>query len=199
MKLVDYKLAFVAVGLIGLLLIASPALINVIRLPGSEQFSELYLLGPDQTATNLPFNITVGQNYSVYLGVGNHLGASAYYVCYVKLRNETEPLPDETTQTPSSLSPLYEYREFVQNGLNWTAPLTFSISNLSISNNQSLLESININNVKFDVCKTAQLDQKNDGYYYQLFVELWVFNPASGTIQYQNRYVYFWLNATSTT
>jgi uncharacterized membrane protein len=193
-----YKRVFVAAGLIGILLIASPTLINVFSLPSDEQFSELYLLGPNQTATNLPFNIVVGQNYTVYLGVGNQLGFSAYYVCYVKLRNETEPLPNETTQTPSSLVPLYEYRALVQNGLNWAAPLTFSFSSLSISNNQSSLRSITINNVKFDVDKTAQLDQKNHGYYYQLFVELWAFNPASGTLQYQNRYVYFWLNMTST-
>ena len=42
MKLGDYKLIFVAVGLIGFLLIASPAIAGVIRPPGGEQFSELY-------------------------------------------------------------------------------------------------------------------------------------------------------------
>jgi uncharacterized membrane protein len=196
MKLADYKLVFVAVGLIGILLIASPVLADVLRLPSGERFSELYLLGPDQMAENFPFNIAVGENYSVY--VGNHLGASAYYVCYTKLRNQAEPYPNETTQTPSSLTPLYEYQTFVQNGMNWTTPLTFSISNVSISNNQSLLESITINNMKFDEGKTAQLDQESNGYYYQLFIELWAFNPASETLQYQNRYVYFWLNVTST-
>ena len=54
MKLGDYKLIFVAVGLIGVLLIASPAIAGAIRLPGGEQFSELYLLGPDQMAENYP-------------------------------------------------------------------------------------------------------------------------------------------------
>ena len=80
MKLDDYKLIFVAVGLIGVLLIASPAIAGAIRLPGGEQFSELYLLGPNQMAENYPYNIAVGQNYSVYVNVGNHLGSSAYYV-----------------------------------------------------------------------------------------------------------------------
>ena len=91
MKLDGYKLIFVVVGLIGVLLIATPALVDVIHLPGipdGEQFSELYLLGPDHTATNYPFNIAVGQNYSVYVDVGNQLGSSAYYVLYVKLGNE---------------------------------------------------------------------------------------------------------------
>ena len=54
MKLDDYKLIFVAVGLIGALLIASPLLAGAIRLPGGEQFSELYLLGPDLMAENYP-------------------------------------------------------------------------------------------------------------------------------------------------
>jgi uncharacterized membrane protein len=197
MKLNDYKLIFIAIGLIGVLLIASPALADLLHFPSGEQFSELYLLGPNQMAANIPFNIAAGQNYSVYLGVGNHLGASAYYVCYVKLRNQTDPSPNDITQTASSLAPLYEYRTFVQNGVNWTVPLTFSLSGVSISNNQSMLGSITINNAQFDIGKIAQLDQKNNGYYYQLFIELWAFNP-SDTLQYQNRYVYFWMNVTST-
>ena len=80
MKLGDFKLVFVAVGLIGVLLIASPALAGAIRLPSGEAFSELYLLGPNQMAANYPYNIAVGENYSVYVNVGNHLGSSAYYV-----------------------------------------------------------------------------------------------------------------------
>ena len=87
MKLEDYKLVFVVVGLIGVLLIATPALDGTIHLPGGEQFSELYLLGPNQMAENYPSNIAVDQNYSVYVGVGNQLGSSAYYVLYVKLGN----------------------------------------------------------------------------------------------------------------
>ena len=196
MKLADYKRIFFAVGLIGVLLIASPIL-EVFRLPSGEAFSELYLLGPNHIAQDIPFNVAVDLNYSVYLGVGNHLGESAYYVCYVKLRNQTEPLPDETAQTPSPLPPLYQYRSIIQDGKNWTAPLTFSISNVSVSQNQSKLESITINNAKFDVAKTAQFDPENSGYYYQLFVELWAFNSQSGAFQYQDRYVYFWLNVTS--
>ena len=60
MKLGDYKLIFVVVGLIGVLLIASPAIAGAIRLPGGEQFSELYLLGPNQMAENYPSNIGGG-------------------------------------------------------------------------------------------------------------------------------------------
>ena len=52
MKLGDYKLIFIAVAIIGILLIASPAIAGAIQPPAGEAFSELYLLGPNQTQTN---------------------------------------------------------------------------------------------------------------------------------------------------
>ena len=174
-----------------------PVFGDVISFPSSEQFSELSILGPNKMATDIPSNIIVGQNYSLYLGVGNHLDSSAYYICYIKLRNQTDPLPDSTTQSASPLVPLYEYRVFLQNGSNWTSPLTFSLPTLIISNNQSLLPEIVINNKPFSVDKLAQFDETNKGYYYQLFIELWAFNTSSQTLNYQDRYVYFWLNTTS--
>jgi hypothetical protein len=133
MKLGDYKLIFVAVGLIGTLLIATPAIADAIRLPGEEQFSELYFLGPNHMAKNFPSNIAVGQNYSVYVGVGNQLGSSAYYVLYVKLGNKTDQMPNVALGTPSSLPPLFEYRFSIQNGMNWESLLNFSVSSASIS------------------------------------------------------------------
>src|SRR5665647_561615 len=96
MKLGDYKIIFIAAALIGVLLIASYAIIWAIRPPGGEAFSELYLLGPEQMAQNYPFNIAVNQNYSVYVNVANHLGDTANYVLYVKLANATDQLPNTT-------------------------------------------------------------------------------------------------------
>jgi uncharacterized membrane protein len=122
--------------LIGILLIASPVIADIINVPGGENLSELYLLGPEQMAQNLPFNVVADQNYTVYLGVGNHLGASTYYFCYVKLRNQIEPLPSETAGTSSSLAPLYDYRSLIQNEANWTEPLTFSLTGISTFNSQ---------------------------------------------------------------
>jgi uncharacterized membrane protein len=60
MKLGDYKLFFVAAGLVGVLLIASPAIACAISLPEGEKFSELFFLGPSQMAENYPYNIAVG-------------------------------------------------------------------------------------------------------------------------------------------
>jgi hypothetical protein len=195
MKLGNYKLIFIAVGLIGVLLITTPALYGA-RFSGGEQFSELYLFGPNQMAENYPFNIAVGQNYSVYVGVGNQLGSSAYYVLYMKLGNETDQMPDDTSGTPSSLQPLYEYGFSIQNGVDWESLLTFSVSNASISGNSSQINSLQINGVDFNVDKPAIWDSNSTTFTYQLVFELWRYNIQSSSIQFDDRFVDLQLNLT---
>ncbi len=198
MKLNDYKLIFVAVGLIGILLIATPALVSVIRLPGGEQFSELYLLGPGQMAENYPSNVMTGLNYSVYVGVGNHLGSSAYYVLYVKFGNQTDQLPDSTSATPSPLALLYEYRFFVQDGGTWESPLTFSVTDAYVLGNQSMIKTLTVNGLAFGVDKPAAWDVNSTEFTYQLFLELWIYNVQNNSIQFNNRFVGLHLNLTQT-
>ena len=199
MKLEGYKLVFAAVGLIGVLLIASPALAGVVRFPGGEQFSELYLLGPNQMAANYPSNIAVGQNYSVYVDVGNQLGSSAYYVLYVKFSNQTDQMPNATLGTPSSLQPLYEYRFSIQDSMNWESLLNFSVSNAAISGNNSQINTLQINGVTFNVDKSAMWDSNSTTFKYQLLFELWIYNVQTGSVEFNNRYVNLQLNLTQTT
>lgn len=197
MKLRSYKLVFATVGLIGVLLIATPALgdfIGLSGLPGGEQFSELYLLGPNHMAENYPFDIAVGQNYSVYVAVGNHLRSSAYYVLYVKFGNETDPLPDNALGVSSSLSPLYEYRFSVQDSMSWERLMTFSVSSASISGNNSKINTLQINGIVFNVDKPALWDSKSTTFKYRLFLELWIYNAQNGSAEFNNRFVNLQLN-----
>ena len=196
MKLEDYRVVFVAVGLIGVLLFASPVLSLVLRLPGGERFSELYVLNSEHMIENYPFNVTEGVDYLVYVGVVNHLGSSAYYILYVKFRNETETLPNSTAGTPSVLAPLYTYRLFLEDSSSSEVPLTFSFSNVSFSDKQSSVGTLTINGVLFSVSKSASWDSENTGYYYQLFIELWIYSPALDEFSYHNRFVSRWLNVT---
>jgi hypothetical protein len=201
MKLEGYKLVFVAVGLIGVLLIATPALGDLIHLPdlpGGAQFSELYLLGPNNMAENYPSNIAVGQNYSVYVGVGNQLGSSAYYVLYVKLGNETDQMPNDNLGTPSSLQPLYEYRFSIQNSLYWESLLNFSVSSASFSGNKSQINTLQINGDAFNVYKPAMWNSNSTTFKYQLLFELWIYNSQSDAISYNDRFVDLQLNLTRT-
>ena len=198
MKLSDYKLIFAAVGLIGVLLIASPVLADIIHPPNGERFSELYLLGPNNMANNYPFDIAGGQNYSVYVNVGNHLGSSAYYLIELKFRNETDSSPNSTTGTPSSLNPLYEYKFIIANGQTWESVLTFSVSNASISGIHSYISSIMINGMPINVNKLSVWAQNSTLFSYQLLFELWMYNTQSGEFSYNNIAVDLQLNLTST-
>lgn len=198
LRLEDCKVVFVAAGLIGVLLFAYPTLSLVIHLPGGEKFSELWILGPEHMAENYPFNVTAGHSYTVYVGVGNQMGSSTYYVVYVKFGNQTEPLPNATAGIPSPLPPLYEYRFFLQNARTWEAPLTFSFLEVLFSNGQSLVKSLTINDVVFNVDKLTSWDTEKNGDYYQLLMELWIYNVESNATIFYNRYVSLWLNMTET-
>ena len=81
----DLKVSYIISCLVLGLIILSPTLAMVIRFPSVESFSELWILGPNRMAENYPFNVSENEVYSIYLGVGNHIGSSAYYVVYVKL------------------------------------------------------------------------------------------------------------------
>ena len=198
MKLYEYKLIFVTAGLIGVLLICSPVLANILSPLSGERFSELYLLGPDHLAENYPYNIQVDQNYSVYVGVANHMGSSFYYTVYLKFRNGTDSSPNPAMGTPSSLNSLYEYNFAVSSDKTWESLLTFSVDNASITDNQSLVSTISINGLSFDVEKPSIWNTNSTVFYYQLFFELWAYNSQSSQLLFNDRVVDLSLNLTST-
>ena len=199
MKLNSYKLIFIVVGLIGVLLIATPALAGFIHLPGGEQFSELYLLGPNQMAENYPFNIAVDQNYSVYTGVTNQMGSSQNYILYIKLLNQTDGLPNNGAATPSPTQPIYEYKFSIANEQTWSSLFTFSIPSANAVNNQLTIQNFKINGLNFNVAKSAVWNSTTSEFQYRLLFELWIFNTQSGSFQYDSRFVDLQLNCTSPT
>ncbi len=198
MKLNEYKLVLVTLGLIGILLIASPTITNALHLSSKEPFSALYLLGPGQMAAHYPFNVRTGLNYSVYVGVSNNLGSSAYYVLYVKLANESDPLPDGSLGTPSPIQPLYEQQLLIENNQNWVGKVSFTFSDTHASANQAFVGKLTVNNAVFEVNKPANWNSSTTGFYYKVFFELWRYNVPSGTVQYDDRFVTLRLNLTAT-
>ena len=106
-------------------------------------------------------------------------------------------LPNVTLGTPSSLQPLYEYRFSIQDSMNWESLLTFSVSNASISGNNSQINTLQINGVAFNVDKPAMWDSNSTTFKYQLLFELWIYNSSSSAILYNNRYVNLQLNLIS--
>ncbi len=198
MRFKYYKLTLITVAIISILIIVTPIFSEVLVLPMGEQFSELYILGPNRLFEDYPFNITVGQTYSLYVGVANHLTSSNYYLVYVKFRNQMDHLPNATTGTPSPLQPLYEYRFFLQKDAIWEAPLNFSILDATLTKKQTIIKKLEINGVAFDVDKPSTWDESKQRFYYQIFLELWIYNIQSNSILFNNRCVSLQLNLTGT-
>jgi hypothetical protein len=195
-KLSHYKLIFCAVGLIGTLLIATPALALFLHPSGEESYTELYLLGPENLTTNYPQIVTLDQNYSLNVGLINHLGSLGYYVLYVKLRNLTDPLPDIQKGIPSPLSAIYEYRLTLADGQNWQTTVNFKFANVTITPDLSLLQKLVINNLNIDVNKVAAWNSTSNLSSFHLFFELWLYNGQSGSFQFNDRYVGLKMNYT---
>jgi hypothetical protein len=193
----DCKLVFVVAGLVGVFVCSVPAASVFVRLPGGERFSELYVLGPGHMADDYPFNVTEGVDYLVYLGVVDHLGSAAYYEVYVKLRNSSEPLPNRTSIEPSPLPVLYTYRVLLTDGQAWEGALSFSFGDVVFGENVSVIGEVLVNGAVVPVDKVAAWDGENGWYYYQFFVELWLYDATSRSFGYHNRFVSLGLNLTA--
>ena len=125
-NLTQYKALFIVVTAILALLVASPALQRVLVYPQTEFFTELSMLGPAHTAENYPFNITINENYTIFLDITNQLGSCAYYQVEVKFRNETQSAPDSFNRTSSDLPSLYNLNTFVANKESLQIPVNFA-------------------------------------------------------------------------
>ena len=195
MKFNDYRTIFQVCTLALILLAASPAISQVISLPNSgEQFSELWILGPNHMAENFPYNITVGTKNNFYLGVGNHLGGSTYYLVKAKFRNQTQPLPSINISQPSSLLSIHEF-QFIQkdNGI-WETQIDFEVLDASITDNSMVINSISINDRVIQVDFESIPDSEDGKYYFQLFFELYLYNSTNSSFEFHDRFVGVWLN-----
>ena len=201
MILQQYKALFVIVTAVLALLVASPALQRVLIYPQTEFFTEMWLLGPGHMAEDFPFNITRNQTYSVFLGVGNHLGRCVYYVVEVKFRNQTQPAPDSFNRTASGLPSLYEFNVFVADKESLELPLSFSFDYNESSYNETLSQvsfsSMVLNGALVDLrgC-SAVWDSQTSRFFGNLFFELWIYNGALNSFQYHERFTDLKFNMT---
>jgi hypothetical protein len=194
---------WVVVGVLALL-VASPFLSRVLVYPRTEFFTELWILDADHKAENYPFNITRNQNYSIYLGIGNHLGYCAYYLVQVKFRNQTQPAPTSfgpiENRSPSSLPSLFNITAFVADEATWELPLAFSLDygyNVTVS--RVLFYNLTLNNLVLDMRSyMTTWNSTNQDFYGNLFFEIWIYNNTTSNFQYHARFVNLRLNMTAT-
>jgi len=195
----EYRALFVAIVGILALLVASPALSRLLVFPKTEFFTEFWILDSNHKAENYPFNVTRTASYSVFLGIGNHLGHTAYYVVEVKLRNQTQSAPNSFNRTSSSLPSLINITAFVADEETWEYPLTFSfdyVYNEALSRVE--FSSLKLNDASIDVTGfTTGWDSRSSGFLYNLFFELWIYDAATSSFRYHERSVGLWFNMTT--
>ena len=187
----DYKVLILVVTAVLALFVASPALQRLLVYPQTEHFTELWLLGPHALTEGLPYNITRGESYNMFLGVSNHLGNCSYYSLQVKFRNFTQSRPDSFSRTASSLPPLYSLNVFVADEETWELPVAFAFdysydSASSTVNFNSLIfngETLNLQGYRSARNSTTGVVFGN------LVFELWIYNDSTGSFQYHERYV----------
>lgn len=197
----QYRYFFVFVGLIGIILLSVPSASILISSQQGHPFSELYILGSEHIAEKYPFNVSSESDYSVYLGVVNHLGSSAFYEVDLKLLNSSEAIPNSASGVSSPLPVLYSYNVFLMDGQTWETISDFSFSNVTIrelsGRNVSSVGVMNISHIPVQVDKSVEWDGENSGYFYRFVVELWTYNATSNAFRFDGRFVSLWLNVTS--
>ena len=195
-----YKALLLVVTVVLALLVASPALQRLLVYPQTEFFTEMWLLGPEHMAENYPVNITSGENYNVFLGVGNQLGKCAYYMVEVKFRNESMSAPSSFNRTPSSLPSLFSITVFVADKAVGEQFLTFSFD-YGFNDPLSKVDfySMSLNDVKLDLHGlSSERNSTTNRFYGNLIFELWIYNESTSLFEYHERFVDLKFNMTAT-
>jgi len=203
MNLSEYKVLFFVVTAVVALFVASPVLSRVLVYPRTEFFSEMWLLGPGHKAEGYPYNISRGQNYTVFLGIGNQLGYCAYYVVEVKFRNETQSAPSSfgpvENRTPSSLPSLFNITGFVADEQDWELPLAFSYDyEVSLDRSQVIFHNLTLNDeiLGLDGYSTAW-NSTRTVFFGNLMFELWIYDAQATALSYHGRFVDLKFNMTT--
>ena len=88
-----------------------------------EPFSELGILGPNQKIADYPTSVLTGQNFTLYLYVGNHEGHVMYYQVLVKLGDRSNANGNASLAAPSIAS----YSMILRDNQTYLSPVTLSL------------------------------------------------------------------------
>jgi hypothetical protein len=106
-------------------------------------------------------------------------------------------LPNATSGVPSPLQALYSYDVFLTDGQTWEDALNFSFHDVLFGVNVSSVGRLRVNGAWANVNESAAWDSVNGGYFYEVFVELWLYDAESNSFGFHNRFVSLWLNMTT--
>jgi uncharacterized membrane protein len=161
-------------------IILLPTLSLFVSYPRTEKFSEIWLLGSNHSLGDYPHNISPGETYNVFTGIGNLMGDLEYYLVTVELRNKTDTSTIFVANPLDTSFSLFEYRAFLADSNTLEKEVSFSFDIVSFENNVSKISQLTINGRSLKIEKTAMWDTTINGFYYQLFFELWTYEKISG-------------------
>ena len=95
-----------------------------------EPFSELAVLGPNQKIGDYPKNLIAGENFTLYLYVGNHEGKVMYYRVYVKLGNQSSIINENVSLNAPLIA---QYETILSKDQIWLKPITLHIDEPGIN------------------------------------------------------------------
>lgn len=89
-----------------------------------EPFSELGILGPNQKIADYPTHVLTGQNFTLYLYVGNHEGQAMYYDVVAKLGDRSSVINENVSLASP---PIASYGTVLLNNQTYLSPITLSL------------------------------------------------------------------------
>ena len=195
MNVKDFRNLFFVCSVVLVFFAISPTLNLLLNFYVEESFSELSLLGPNHVADDYPFNLLLNHEERLFVKVGNHMGESSYYRVFVKFRNQTQSQPSK--DDPSLLAPLYEYRVFLLDSDVWEGEIKFTFLEVTHGSEYVQINKMMINNVILELDSISMWDSEYQGYYFQLFFELWYYDVGLDRFNYYDQgFVGVWLNMT---
>jgi uncharacterized membrane protein len=99
-----------------------------------ENFSELGVLGPGQKIAGYPTTVAVGQQFNLYVYVGNHQGEAEYYQVLAKEGNQGTVVSNSTS---ADLQPVLTNSLVLGDNSSTIFPVTISMSTAGL--NQRLI------------------------------------------------------------
>ena len=95
-----------------------------------EPFSELGLLGPEMKLGDYPSEVMVGEEFDLYLYLGNHMGELSYYRVYAKLGDSGMNVSDSV---PYGGVVVEDYEYVLVDDANVTLPISLSLGEAGVN------------------------------------------------------------------
>jgi len=128
----DRETGVLALGVVTMLAVL--AAIYPILPANGENFSELGVLGPGQKIGGYPTTVAAGQQFTLYVYVGNHEGQAAYYQVLLKEGNQATVISNSTS---ANLPPVRTSSLVLEDNSSSIIPVSLSMSTAGL--NQRLI------------------------------------------------------------